>query len=164
MIRNSGDTRSAGARRVGEGFDALPRPSWTSHSPPQTTRGATLDPGGFAKADHTAPGPGPQSWSFQGGMGVQRDVGGKSKSPLIPLGPAQRASPEDGHLQSLLVNTCSLMLLKRFMLILSKLRMQKQQPCQTECGGIANRAGVCYDGSNRSLPVRATEEGDKILC
>ena len=102
-------TRSAGARRVGEGFDALPRPSWTSHSPPQTTRVATLDPGGFAKADHTAPGPGPQSWSFQGGMGVQRDVGGKSKSPLIPLGPAQRASPEDGHLQSLLVNTCALL-------------------------------------------------------
>ena len=56
------------------------------------------------------------------------------------------------------------MLRKRFMLILSKLRMQKQQPCQTECGGIANRAGVCYDGSSRSLPVRATEEGDKILC
>ena len=102
-------TRSAGARRVGEGFDALPRPSWTSHPPPQTTRVATLDPGGFAKADHTAPGPGPQSWSFQGGMGVQRDVGGKSKSPLIPLGPAQRASPEDGHLQSLLVNTCALL-------------------------------------------------------
>ena len=42
-------TRSAGARRVGEGFDALPRPSWTSHSPPQTTRVATLDPWGFAK-------------------------------------------------------------------------------------------------------------------
>ena len=49
MIRNLGDTRSAGARRVGEGFDALPRPSWTSHPPPQTTRVATLDPWGFAK-------------------------------------------------------------------------------------------------------------------
>ena len=58
----------------------------------------------------------------------------------------------------------SLMLRKRFMLILSKLRMQKQQPCQTECGGIANREGVCYDDSNRSFPARATEEGDKILC
>ena len=45
----SGETRSAGARRVGEGFDALPRPSWTSHPPPQTTRVATLDPWGFAK-------------------------------------------------------------------------------------------------------------------
>ena len=56
------------------------------------------------------------------------------------------------------------MLRKRFMLILSKLRMQKQQPCQTECGGIANREGVCYDDSNRSFPARATEEGDKILC
>ena len=114
MIRNLGDTRSAGARRVGEGFDALPRPSWTSHSPPQTTRVATLDPGGFAKADHTAPGPGPQSWSFQGGMGVQRDVGGKSKSPLIPLGPAQRASPEDGYLQNILVSFRSLLLMKDF--------------------------------------------------
>ena len=45
----SGETRSAGARRVGEGFDALPRPSWTSHPPPQTTRVATLDPRRFAK-------------------------------------------------------------------------------------------------------------------
>ncbi|MDY3764548.1 MAG: hypothetical protein SO031_10480, partial [Candidatus Ventricola sp.] len=62
------------------------------------------------KAAHTAPGPGPQSWSFHGGLGVQWDVGGKSKSLLIPLGPAQRASPEDGNLQSFLVSITSLLL------------------------------------------------------
>ena len=146
------------------GFRCPPQTLLDLPFPSPDDQGCDPGPMGICEADHAAPGPGPQSWSFQGGMGVQRDVGGKSKSPLIPLGPAQRASPEDGHLQSLLVNTCSLMLRKRFMLILSKLRMQKQQPCQTECGGIANRAGVCYDGSNRSLPVRATEEGDKILC
>ena len=69
----------------------------------------------------------------------------------------------EGRMRSF-VRLISFLLRKRFMLILSKLRMQKQQPCQTECGGIANREGVCYDDSNRSFPARATEEGDKILC
>ncbi len=98
---------------------------------------------------------------------VQEGLGRASKPSPTLLAPAERVSPKLRIIVysfQCFINILSLMLRKRFMLILSKLRMQKQQPCQTECGGIANRAGVCYDGSNRSLPVRATEEGDKILC
>ena len=92
------------------GFRCPPQTLLDLPFPSPDDQGCDPGPIGICEADHTAPGPGPQSWSFQGGMGVQRDVGGKSKSPLIPLGPAQRASPEDGNLQYLLVNICSLML------------------------------------------------------
>ena len=91
------------------GFRCPPQTLLDLPFPSPDDQGCDPGPRGICEDDHTAPGPGPQSWSFQGGMGVQRDVGGKSKSPLIPLGPAQRASPEDGHLQSLLVNTCALL-------------------------------------------------------
>ena len=81
-------TRSAGARRVGEGFDALPRPSWTSHSPPQTTRVATLDPKEICEVAHTAPGPGPQSWSFAGGKESPERLGGRIETPPSLSGPS----------------------------------------------------------------------------